>query len=101
MGDRVEGASLGSLVPAGPHELTGPTQHVVRSPACEREEQYPIRWHLPVEEAGQPGSQRPGLAGAGTGDDHEGGIPVRRHCELGLVQPSVPGRLVSEHMFVE
>ena len=101
VGDRVEGPSLGTLVPSGPDQITSPGEHVVRSSAGEREQQDPIRWHPTVEEAGQPGRQGSGLARARTGDDEEWGISVRRNRELGFVQSFIPGGLVSEHMFVE
>ena len=70
---RVEGAA----VHAGsrrPHEALGAREHFRCGAAGEGEEEDAFGGHSPIDEGGHAVNQRPGLAGAGTGDDQEWGV---------------------------
>src|SRR6266849_4441218 len=68
------------------HESLGPRQHLLGRPARERQQQYALRRHATLDQVRYTIYERPGLPGAGAGDDEKRTIPVRCSGRLLRIQ---------------
>lgn len=76
-------------------ELAGSGQHLLGGAPGECQQQDPLRRHAPLDQMSDPRRERPGLAGAGTGDDQQRRPLVGHRRSLGGIEPPhPPGRLV-------
>jgi hypothetical protein len=76
---------------AASDESFSPGEHFLRGAASEREQEYAFGLDAGVDEVGYAIDQRPGLPGAGAGDDEERPAAVR--CCCGLLRIQVCGEV--------
>ena len=106
VGDGVKGPGVHLPSPGRPDQVAQPPDQFVRAPPAERHQQQPLRRHATVDQPGQPGHQRPGLAGARPGHDEQRRAVVVHGLPLHRVQSGSPGLFhqtddsaLPEHMF--
>ena len=75
---------------------SGAGQHVRGGSAGERQQQHPGRVGAVGQQLRHPRGQRPGLAGSGTGHDHQRPAGVRGGGQLRIVESYIPLRLEHE-----
>ena len=106
VGDGVERPGVHLPRPGRPDQVAQPPDQLVRATPAERHQQQSLRRHATVDEPGQPGNQRPGLAGARPGHDEQRRPIVVHGLPLHRVQSGRPGLFhqtddsaLPEHMF--
>lgn len=75
-----------NAVPGRPDESPDPSQHFVRRPSGERQQEDPLRSDAALDELRDAMDERSRLAGAGPGDDEEGTVSVVHRRELSRVE---------------
>ena len=90
IGDGVERAAPDLAGARWLDQAVGAREHLARGAAGKRQQQDAFGRHALLDQVGDATGERPGLAGAGAGDDQHRAVAARDRLELGRIERFLP-----------